>query len=839
MCEGGVQPRAETCNGLDDDCDGSTDEDPVDPQIGDPCGTDEGECRSGNMECRAGRLVCDGSVGPVDETCNGLDDDCDGLTDEDPTDPDIGEPCGSDQGQCQPGQVGCMEGRLTCVGGVQPSDETCNGLDDDCDGITDEDPTDPDIGEPCGSDQGQCRPGAWECDGAQLVCMGAVGPTDEECNGLDDDCDGHTDEGVCAGNPQVESIRPGDGWKIDASEAIVITFDRSMDPSSLTLGGDVGSQDTAVAWSGDAHPGDTLTISPSPAWDVGQLTLVLDCDDEGGHPIDTFRASFIVVPLVVYVHPEGSDDSPGTMDAPLRTIQAGIAMASGTPGSLVRVAQGDYESDSSSGDMAVMIPTGVSLEGGYCLGDWFTRDPDVCVTSVTDTAQTNSFSRDYPRYAVGMSYASRCSLDGFTLFGGDTRYSAALYLNGAGCDVTNNELFAGQGVDSSYAAYVRESQSTLTGNRIHGPEDGPTYAYGVYLKGGSSTLERSFVDVGRGTSLSAGVYVDSGRHFILDSEIHGGQGSKSYGIYQGTDYHTTIRGNAVFGEGGPDTTESHGIYVAATLYNLRFYINIVDNFIDGGRGSQYSFGIKTSLTVEIANNAIQGGTSRACYGIHSTQTDSKIWNNIIYAGNPSSYSYGIYCHGSNTPDIWNNTIHNGQGGQYRYGIYLFLNAMPSITNNIIMGDGESNGRSYCVYEDVNTSGSDPSELRSNDLFGCPTGLYHDRDRGCSGSYDCHTAAQVNGLGDIPQNQGNLDAEARFESLGGADHDPGTLSDDDWGLSATCPCSVTRGGVDLSGDYVDEGTGYDLSEEFTMDRRGVVRTAPWSVGALERDGACAN
>ena len=51
---------------------------------------------------------------------------------------DIGDvqPCGSDVGACQGGTQTCgEEGWGPCIGGVGPSPEQCNGVDDDCDGV--------------------------------------------------------------------------------------------------------------------------------------------------------------------------------------------------------------------------------------------------------------------------------------------------------------------------------------------------------------------------------------------------------------------------------------------------------------------------------------------------------------------------------------------------------------------------------------------------------------------------------------------------------------------------------------------------------------------------------
>ncbi|MEK6609070.1 MAG: MopE-related protein [Myxococcota bacterium] len=71
--------------------------------------------------------------------------------------------------------------------------ETCNGFDDDCDGLVDDDV--PGAGATCGdSDIGECARGAEQCVSGQMICVGAVGPSFEACDGLDNDCDADADE---------------------------------------------------------------------------------------------------------------------------------------------------------------------------------------------------------------------------------------------------------------------------------------------------------------------------------------------------------------------------------------------------------------------------------------------------------------------------------------------------------------------------------------------------------------------------------------------------------------------------------------------------------------------
>ena len=72
VCEGGVQPTAEVCNGIDDDCDGTIPADELDLDE-DGISACEGDCDDSNSAINPGQS----------DICNGLDDDCDGDVDED------------------------------------------------------------------------------------------------------------------------------------------------------------------------------------------------------------------------------------------------------------------------------------------------------------------------------------------------------------------------------------------------------------------------------------------------------------------------------------------------------------------------------------------------------------------------------------------------------------------------------------------------------------------------------------------------------------------------------------------------------------------------------------
>jgi len=276
-------PVDESCNELDDDCDGNVDEGVTSifyvdgdldgygsTTIVEACAPGEGVVED-NLDCNDS----DASVNPgATEVCNGVDDDCDGLLDDSDDSVDLSTVTtwyADDDGDgfgdaevyedaCTP-PSGWVEDDNDCddtLDAVHPdADEVCDDLDNNCDGDVDE-PSAIDAGTWYADTDGD---GFGDATDSEVACDEPVGrvddntdcddsdkfvnpDADEVCDDVDNNCDGVTDDDAIDRTTWYDD-GDGDGYGNSAR-----TLEQCDQPSGyVDVAGDCDDSD------GDANPG--------------------------------------------------------------------------------------------------------------------------------------------------------------------------------------------------------------------------------------------------------------------------------------------------------------------------------------------------------------------------------------------------------------------------------------------------------------------------------------------------------------------------------------------------------------------------------------------------------
>jgi predicted outer membrane repeat protein len=417
--DAGIHPGAdEVCNERDDDCDGFVDlEDPgligaheyyVDADgdgHGDPAGlvvvcTPEETLVSAGDDCDD----LDAEIHPgAEERCNGLDDDCDEEIDEglawttwyeDEDGDGYGDPSGAREACDAP------EGTVPDSGDCDDTDaaihpdatEVCDGVDNDCDGLTDDEDEveDPELwyadadGDGFGDDarsQRSClQPsGAVDLPGDCDDTDASVHPdARERCDGIDNDCDGLTDD-------EDDSLSGAETWydDLDGDGFGDSSTGRSAcsPPAGAVL--DDGDCDDGHAW---AHPGadeycngyddDCDGVVDNAA--VDELDWYADADGDGYGDPSSVVATACSQPAGTVADQTDCDDSDPSIHPGSTELCNGVdddcdgAVDEGAPGSSIWYADGDGDGygDTSSAVSSCTTPSGhVSVDGDCDDGD--------------------------------------------------------------------------------------------------------------------------------------------------------------------------------------------------------------------------------------------------------------------------------------------------------------------------------------------------------------------------------------------------------------------------------------------------------------------------------------
>ncbi|MBN2798535.1 MAG: putative metal-binding motif-containing protein [Deltaproteobacteria bacterium] len=291
---------AERCDGLDNDCDGTADEDALDATtwFADADGDGFGATSSGLRQCSAPAGYtslsgdCDDGAplawSGAAELCDGVDNNCDGVTDSDAVDrrawygdadgDGYGDPtapslaCAAPAGT-SPLPLDCDDGEPLAWSGAA---EVCDGVDNDCDGDADgealdaptwfADDDDDDHGDPDTSLAVCVQPAGYvadasDCDDAQAAAWTGA---PERCDGVDNNCDGRVDEGFL-----------GSAAACPAPSCLAILQDASESP----YGYGVGSGSYWLDPEGDGSPASYLCDMTTAG---GGWTQLIDWDATAG-----------------------------------------------------------------------------------------------------------------------------------------------------------------------------------------------------------------------------------------------------------------------------------------------------------------------------------------------------------------------------------------------------------------------------------------------------------------------------------------------------------------------------------------------------------------------------
>ncbi|MBM4396475.1 MAG: hypothetical protein FJ087_12405, partial [Deltaproteobacteria bacterium] len=501
-----LAPAEETCNGIDDDCDGTPDDGlPADR----PC-----ERENADGICK-GIDVCLGPKGwscsapePAAESCDGIDNDCNGTAD-DPFKvgdryavmehcggcgmscvglfPNATIACDADKEvprcvvtacaegytklndyQCVPlgstlctacvADADCMIPGALCV--ALPEGRFCGracGNDGDCpegyscqaagggpaqqcvptSGTCSCSAANPGVQKGCEVTWTPSDPGAptYTCRGTQTceaAGWGACALAAETCDGQDDDCNGQTDEGfrdpgtgkyvanehcgVCNNNCTVMPVTNGHG-ECDAAKTVpdckLVCNDPWHDVDGNPKNGCECHKDGDADMAGDGKDA--------------------DCDGIDGE-----------VDAGVFVAKWGSDANPGSIDLPRLTIQSAIDLAATGPQRDVYVATGVYTEP-------VVLKAGVGVFGGYS-ADFRVREPVSYETVVLGGAPTGQARGAVNATGIKGGAPGSAVFAGFVVFGYSQKAPGA----------------------SSYAVWVRDCDASLAIRdcRIVGGEGG-------------------------------------------------------------------------------------------------------------------------------------------------------------------------------------------------------------------------------------------------------------------------------------------------------------------------------------------------------------------------------
>ena len=708
-----IRPGAtEMCDGVDNDCDGTADENDAADVVtwysdadGDGWGDDDVTYVSCDVPVGfvAGGNDCDdgnASVSPgATEYCNGRDDNCDGTTDEDTAadattwyqdaDSDnYGDAATTDVECSRPS--GYVADNTDCddtTSSISPSaSEYCDSEDDDCNGTVDDNPvdaptyyadTDGDgLGDASSSMRACTDPAGYvsntsDCDDTDAAILGAssftwyrdydvdtYGSASSTTTGCtvpagyvanDDDCDDYS-----------ATAYPGaaDTWYdgVDSDCAGDSDYDADLDGFASDAYGGTDCDDTDAA----RYPGSMTWTVPGDATTIqGAIDLACTLDRievSAGDYVENVNFDGKDVDLVAV---DGADLT--TIDGdfngdPAVTMNGGRLEAFTVTGALSPNGGGVYVYNADSVELIDLV-----VEGNLAT----THGGGIYLSNVSNAEVTG------------------CLIEGNTagVYGGGLSHSGS-YSGSTGLIMSDTEIIGNSTSSGGYGGglFVSVSYpSSFTDVTVYGNTSTGSYGGGAFISAGTWSWRGGSIEANAGGGLYA-----TGAMTISDTSIS--NNSNYYSIY--------LSGSGTISD--VDILDNYGY---TPIYAYGYGLTISDVLIDGNYGDSYPGGFfyggsTTGLAMQnivITDNQGSSSGSTAVYMYGETAD----WKNIVIAGNTGT-GLNIYPSSTSAKLYLTNASIVGNSGS---GIYV----TPSWVRQVYLTNVISayNG-SYGVYDSSST-----------------------------------------------------------------------------------------------------------------------------------------